>query len=772
MADPFGYEQQPWVPARSPFALADELEGAGDVAFNVADFPTEESIIAELEAEQAPAPQPGSIFEPVAAAAAREESQRLALANELQAPSWADAQMSPEAEAELTGEPVPPESYSQAQTIESFQPGAQASKNRFELLERELSGEPAAVPEKLEQELSGEPEAEPVIPVQDLSDEALAMRQMEQDAAAEEFRKKREREEFDAKTERDARRAEIHTQEIAKANQRTEELLARSQEIGRQFVDNDRWMDSRSTGSKIGIALSILSAGQLGILSGRGGNEALDFFQQQVSQDIETQKFNIQKGIQDLNRDKGLVATLYEQTGDINLAGQAASLAVYEAGIAKIEGEIARMDPEGTQAVSMEIKRRKLRADADAQRAAIAAKQRKNAMDEAKLNVELMDKESAMAKRAAEVRKIEAETARLNRRGTGRKREDVYPPEYFETLYPGSGVRVPMTLSQFDDHLARTKKVGDLNPVQDAKGAAETDKAVAEATAKERDLAADSMAIRGDNGRPIRLQDGSVWRHADHKDVTTAMNTTREMQRLADVIAIERGKNGGTFPGIKSEGYQTIKAAATGIDYANLARLGQGAMSEGDKKGMEALRGGVDATSQVWDALKGIDVMTKNAVDGANEVMRSKGYDLDKPWAPARSERAVASEKNKRDVAADIANPSSFEFKTPAEVFKDRKAQIDVFLQKKPSLDEIRDLATEIGNLKAYKTASGTEPAAMLSQDQVYDLVAQMNERYQELKAPSVEKFLKGTPLDQTDPTAGPRLQSPEDIYNQIVRGE
>lgn len=749
MPGPFDIAQ-PWEPVPSgPFEDLTDIEPP---VFDPSAFPTEESIIAEMEAEQqasAPMQAPEVVAMP--------------------SPSWADAQLSPEAEAELSGAPAPSPEYSAdlSQRVDGFEGQApQAPPALGADIGLDPTGviNPSSTP-LTEDELEAVPGTE-AVPVQDLSNEALAMRQFEQNQAAEQFRRDRQNEEAAEAAETKLRNAEVYETSLAKANERTERILQRSEEIGRQTVDNDRWFDSRSTAGKIGVAISILADGQLGILSGRGGNEAMDLFQSMINQDIETQKFNIQKGIQDLNRDKGLVATLYEQTGDIHEAAETARLASYEAGLAKIDSEMAKLDPEGTQAVAMEVKRRQVRGQIDSQRAAVAAEQRKNAMAEAKLNVEIMDKESAMAKRQAEIRKLDAEAAKANRRGGGKKKDDVYPREYFAQVY-GVDVPYPMSLKDFDDYNKRRKTVGDLNGSQDPKEAADTTRAIAEAEKAKRDLEADSNAVNDPTtGNPMMLANGKVWRHAKASEAADIMEVTQNITRASDEIARLRAKSGGNWASLKSADWQKIQALTRQIDFENAVALKLGALSEGDLKELVAFRGGVDPNSQVFDALAGIEQMGKSVVDKANTRMRKLGWTGDR-WEPGRKASAKSREKARGEVAKDITSTASFEFKTPDEVFEDRKEQIGVFLEKDPSIEEMRALANDLGNLKAREGRQGVAGEPMLTQDQVYELAGQMRERYESL----ANEGEYGSSAKYKD-AMGLGLMSDEDFFNSMMRGE
>lgn len=750
MPGPFDNYGQPWeqVP-RGPFSDLGDIESP---AFDPAAFPTTEDIVAEMEAEQA-APQ---------------------LIAAMPEPSWAAPQISPEAEAELTGiapDPSPEYSADLTQRDDGFAGQAQPETLGFSA---DLALDPTGVinPESTplsNEEIEAVPGAE-AVPVQDLSDESLAMRQLEMDQERESYQREREREELDETTARKLRNAETYEASIAKANERTEALYQRSQAIGSQKVDNDRWFNSRSTAGKIGMALAVLASGQLGIASGRGGNESMDLFQSLINQDIETQKFNIQKGIQDLSRDQGIVATLYKQTGDLYEATETARLASYEAGIAKIDGELARMDPEGTQAVAMEVQKRQLHGKVEAQRAAIAAKHRADAMEEAKLNVEIMDKESAARKRDAEVRKLEAETKKLNRRGTGKRKADVYPAEYFSQVY-GETVPYAMSLKEFDDYNKRRKTVGELNGSTDIKGAADTAKAVAEAEEAQRALAADSNAINDLNtGKPMTMEvngEDVVWRHGKASEAASIMKVTQNVTSNVDEIMKIRAKAGGNWAALKSADWQRINALTRQIDFENAVALKLGALSEGDLKELVNYRGGVDPNSQVFNALAGLEQMGKSITNKANVEMRSLGWRGDR-WEPSRKAGAKDREMSKRDVAKNITKTSSFEFKSPDEVFKDREAQIGVFLEKDPSLKEMRELANELGKLKAREGRRGVSGKQMLTQDQIYKLAGQMRSRYEQLERESVYGYQQPDAEDFLPAV----VKSDEDFFNTLMRGK
>jgi hypothetical protein len=641
MPGPFDNYGQPWeqVP-RGPFSDLGDIEPP---AFDPAAFPTTEDIVAEMEAEQA-APQ--------------EQAQLLAA---MPTPSWAAPQISPEAEAELTGialEPSPEYSADLTQRDDGFAGQAPPEAPGFDA---DLALDPTGVisPESTpltDEEIEAVPGAE-AVPVQNLSDESLAMRQLEMDQEREAYQREREREELDETTARKLRNAETYEASIAKANERTEALYQRSQDIGAQKVDTDRWFNSRSTAGKIGVALAVLASGQLGIASGRGGNESMDLFQSLINQDIETQKFNIQKGIQDLSRDQGIVATLYKQTGDLYEATETARLASYEAGLAKIDGELARMDPEGTQAVAMEVQKRQLHGKVEAQRAAIAAKHRADAMEEAKHNVEIMDKKSAAKKRDAEVRKLEAETKKLNQRGGGGgakpKVGSVAEQEHLvATGYLPHKDRFGLRIPAPGEEAARLRASAPSNPGS-VKEDAMTRKYQAEATKAEREIGPETLAVPGvvdGKGKPVLFQDSKTA-----LEVAKLKTDTFYGAEIMDSMIAAIEDNGWSSDTLRSPEWQRAKtnAAELTIVYKDVGEYGVIAGADLDL---------INAQSGLGDDVTGV----RNPIAGLKQARhnlekrlghRIKGYreDAVPPKIPRRK-RAPSKEINPSDVNDTVSS--------------------------------------------------------------------------------------------------------------------
>jgi hypothetical protein len=390
-------------------------------AFDPGGFPATDPYIAELEAqlaaEQAPAP-------PVDLSAAAEMSANFdAMAQQYQgAPDSAmEAEMmgeppmaglqAPEIPAqyiaglsELDGPPVAPQGALE-------QPHALTEDgSRYDYSLQDFANAPAN-PEY--DEIAGD--VDPSL----LTDENLAMRAWDAQKAEEKRRQ-------DLEIERDANDAKIKERDalvrkvaLEGANQKTEDLFAQAKALAAKKIDKDRYVKDMSWGQKAAGFLSILAGGQLGLLSGRGGNEAMQFFLGEINRDIEEQKYNLESEAQGIAQQQGLVADIYRQTGDIYTAAETARAAVYEAATAEIESQMAKVDPMGSQYLEREVERRAIQSAAAAHQASVHAQMRKNAHEDAELEIKALNTQSQIDERAAKIKKIDAERKKLERRGTG-----------------------------------------------------------------------------------------------------------------------------------------------------------------------------------------------------------------------------------------------------------------------------------------------------------------------------------------------------------------
>lgn len=163
-------------------------------------------------------------------------------------------------------------------------------------------------------------------------------------------------------------------------------------------IDDRHWEKSLSTSETI-ASYALALAG--GILAGRTGDmSVVKYFTDQINQDIETQKANLQHKRGMLNDRQSALADLAAQNGDDFRSAEALRLAMFDYTKEKLAAERRKYDPKGTAA--RELARAELALDAEA--AAALAKA-----------------DAELEKRALERTKVEldaarvAETARANR---------------------------------------------------------------------------------------------------------------------------------------------------------------------------------------------------------------------------------------------------------------------------------------------------------------------------------------------------------------------
>lgn len=729
MPGPFDTYGSPWAPVR-PFSEVDPLD-VEVPAFDPSAFPTEESLIAEMEAEDAakeraiakaqnensavdarapldfsrvedakrdfeakaaemglaakPTLQPDDENIVMHTSTLQPDDENIvfhdeAAQSELLAPVWARGDYDPALEAELEGKAL--EQNGQPSTAE-FAEGPDA-----------VSGADLSTDGILEG-----------APLSNLTDEELLIQAFEKKQAQEAERTRLEREAAEESAARKIRNAEIYEAEIAKAQARTEDILRRSEELGRRELDSDRWKNSQSTGSKIANAFAIIAGGQLGLASGKG-NDAIGFYQGLIDQDIEEQKFNIEKGMQDLNRDRGIVADLYAQTGDLYQATETARLASYEAAIGKIDGQLAKLDPEGTQAMQMEMYKRQLQAAKQARMAKVQEQQRKSALEAAKFQLEVEDKASQIRKREMEMQKLQAETRKLNRRGTGRGGPKITALPYKDQLeyskngfmpYLKDGLLVPAPGEDArrarEAYLNGSGSQDPLAQAQQTKAEADARKAVAEADQAERR----DTIYSPDKRQALTQKDGSTFKPPtteEAQELRRVLKSVEDLRHAADLIKIMRRKYGGASEARGSAEYQELKSIVTDIDLEAGVRYNLGALSKDDLENIKNLRGGKDIASFVYDPTFGIEAMAKRATDKANSHLGTMGYN-GKRWTPGRVREQVNYERPMRDLEDEILRPK-LPHQSERDFIRDRAKDLHVYAKRKPSVSQMRGMAEKI----------------------------------------------------------------------------
>lgn len=523
------------------------------------------------------------------------------------------------------------------------------------LLEEEQGG--ALIQPSIEEEILPAP--------QELTNEALAMRALEQKHTEERERNRLEGEARTADAERKEFIANAHAERTAEADAKSEELLKRAEEIASRSVDQHRYRDSLSLGEKALGAFAILAGGQLGLISGRGGNSGLDFVMSQINQDIDEQRFNIENDKANLVTQKGLVADLYRQGANAFQAAETARLATYEAAVVNIDNRIAQLDPEGSQAVAHEMDKRNIQAAAQAQRMKIVEDGRKQARLDAEWDLEQRDTNSQIDKRAAEVAKINAEAAKAARRGTGRSK--------------------PKPASLRDSVFARDHGMvqqADGSWVQDPgwKPAESLDEReqVARTTKLEREVGPETLGaadIVDKAGNPILFQDKAVA-----IDVSQSMGATKLGLELIDEMLAEIHENGWSSDTLRSSAWQRAQtnSGALTMVYKDTEKLG--ALAGADIDIVNTTSGMQGDITGVRDPSAGLKQAAKNLERKMNHVIQgyrpeARVYKFKRRSLPPKSEVDVKGAVNNvgMGLRPDIAALSPSDTKRRSHVAAERE---------------------------------------------------------------------------------------------------
>lgn len=555
---------------------------------------------------------------------------------------------------------------------------------------------------------------EEVAPVaaQDLNDEALYMRDYEQRVAQQDERDRLEREAAEKDAQRKLENAQVYEQRLAEADARAEELFTQASELARQKIDRGRYIEDKSWGQKAAGIFAVLAGGQLGLMSGRGGNEAMDLLLREIDKDVEEQRLNLENQHQALGEQRGLVADLYRQSGNAFQASETARLAMYEAASAEVEAQMARLNPDGMQAVAKEQERRKLFAARDAQRAKMAAVARREAMEAAKFDLETRDTNSQIAKRnveaAAAAKKAgliqDANGNWVNRPGRGGGQKKIKPPSQstlFSAFQKGIGWSPERGYYYVDG-----KPKDDKAAVAMAKLKSDADKAAAEA--KISGLEANSgpggnpYAIGDLQGNPLKQKDGSIFavpNATTRQKLSSMYAAAANIRRIADLAAILREKDGGASEIVGSKEYQELTSLAAGIDFETYKAFDLGAPSAGDQKMAADARGGKDITSWIYDASKGWDAYARNVERKLDAHFRIEGGYTGGSIKIPRKKVKKGKERTDGELEKDI-DSAPLDGENAAEFMEDKRLDMITWLTRGRTRPQLASRAKKIEELR------------------------------------------------------------------------
>lgn len=120
---------------------------------------------------------------------------------------------------------------------------------------------------------------------------------------------------------------------LAEAKAEQEKLAKEVEEIGNTKIDPDQWWESKSTGTRIGLALAA-GAGAVGAALAGGPNTALQIIDGQIKRDIDAQKANLANRKSTVKDKNNLYGRMLERFGNEHQA-ELAAMAAYQQQVAR-----------------------------------------------------------------------------------------------------------------------------------------------------------------------------------------------------------------------------------------------------------------------------------------------------------------------------------------------------------------------------------------------------------------------------------------------------
>lgn len=564
--------------------------------------------------------------------------------------------------------------------------GAGLQQNHEGISEIDLEG--PAIPEEGPATI---PELDDYAP-EDLSDLGLATRALEQRQREDAERRRLENE---AQTASDQRRAEnesIRAEKRAEADKKSAALFEASEELAARSLDKDRYVNDMSLGQKAAGFFSILASGQLNLISGRGGNDSLDFFIGEINKDIDEQKANIDNDRANLRDQGSLVAKLYAQTGNSYQAAETARIATYQAAIGSIDNRVAQLNPEGSQAIEAEMQKRQLAAASEASRARVIEANRTQARLEAQEELDARYKLAQIGKMQHETAKLKAEADKLARKGTGQRRPkpkvgSVAEQEHLiATGYlpykDENGLRIPAP----GPEAAKLRQSG---PEGETKEQAEIRNKRAMADVKEHEAKAVRVSDPSRKGAPLINEDKTPFQAPtpeEAKGIRLRMANAQKLQTTVDRVIARMEAGGGASEILMSDDYQALVSDLAKIDLGNAVAMNLGAISGDDKVFLVDRRGGADPTSFLRNATAGLKHMVGGEVSDVNTELRGMTY-TGKEWKPVRTGKAPALESSTDDLLLNVGGivPADIEMSKEerAKYIEDAAAGFEVAASRK-----------------------------------------------------------------------------------------
>jgi hypothetical protein len=408
----------------------------------------------------------------------------------------------------------------------------------------------------------------------------------------------------------------------AKRDRDRNQLEAR--ELASREIDPGRWWNTRGTGQKIAALLGAIAGG---LLEARGGkNHALPMLQQMMQDDVDAQKANIANKRALLGDEEKSIGQRLADADEDHRIGSARMQANYEILKGNVAEYMQNFNPRGAQAQRFREFMQAI--DRDAAKAADEA-EKQSAEWKIKIgdyNIRAQDAENR--RKAADAAAAKARAAAAASASSGEK---LTPDQWVAWQASPSALRPPrdMNKKEFDDWMEQQTK---LNKLKGDKSEAQIRKEEAEATKAE----AEASAFKGgfqinnpDTAKPFVDANGdpiAIKNDTQRNELISALEAAKRLRRLADRMAQIKEKDGGNWKVLGSDEAQELESLRSAVDFTTFKAFGLGAPSEGDKELAVGGRGGVDPSSFVRDATKGLQTYADQVEKMANDKLRLAGF--------------------------------------------------------------------------------------------------------------------------------------------------
>ena len=393
----------------------------------------------------------------------------------------------------------------------------------------------------------------------------------------------------------------------------------------------------------------------------------MDLIMGEIDKDIASQKHSIETGMRALNQQEGLVGKIYAATGDMYQAQETARLAVLQGLSAEIDVKLAQMDPEGTQAMQLEQKKRSLDVMAQERVQAIAQQTRKEAIEMADFDIKQREQLRKEQETAAKVAKMQQEARILSRKGRGGGRKKTGVIKYLspdkQREYVAQGY-APYTIDGAVQALP-----GEQAAALRAQAPAEGREAVA--IRKEQAMTAkyerENVQYEQQRMEQVGLS-GMLTK--DGKQIYAGDKTAAEKYRalgaaldtstgILDDIAIAYEDHGMEFFGSAEGKRMKARASAALLEIKTVAELG--VLAGPDMGIVQDMLGSDNFNSAVRDPTAAIRSTQKYMKDKYNDKLRKLNKDA-ALYNPPRKHKAVSSERTPEELSASISQgiPKAF----------------------------------------------------------------------------------------------------------------